>query len=208
MTRKYIFTFLIMMMSLATLGFSSTCKNFDSHILTFNTQQQDYLFSTIFDFSSENGSLGSALKSSFRIRTNYDLYTPLGDYEGTGTCRLLTLGVVYSWGTEIDIYDQNHAYLGMIDGQVVTGAAAKFSIYDAEGMRVGIAYLDRNQSIFTIVDPENEQRYIASFRRNFIKDTVDNWNIQVYDQETIDRRIIKIFAAFAVDTQETFKEDL
>lgn len=177
-------------------------------ILAFEVRQQSYQFSTIFDLTSNKGLLGTVVKSSFRIRTNYDVYDAFGIYEGVGVCRILTLGSFYKWGTEIDVYDKDGYYAGMVDGQAVTGASAKFSIYDAQGIRVGIAYLDLSNSAFTIVDPNNEQRHIAGLKRNFIENVVDHWSVKVYDPTAIDLRIIKIFAAFAVDSQASFKPDL
>lgn len=156
---------------------------------------------------SDKGFIGSVSKSTLRVRTNYDLYDSKGNYEGVAICRILTLGSIYSWAREMDIYDQNKMYVGLIDGQAATAAGAKFSIYNAEGTCVGIAYLDLNKSSYTIVDPKNDRHHLASFKRNFIKDTVDHWDVAVYDKDCIDIRIIKIFAAFAVDTQNDFKKD-
>jgi hypothetical protein len=176
--------------------------------LKFNVHQQDYTFSTIFEFRSDNEFLGTAVKSVFRIRTNYDLYTKQGKYEAVGICRMLTLGALYAWGTEIDLYDNKDHYIGMIDGQAMTGAGAKFSIYNANNNCIGIAYLELGGKSFSIVDPNNESHYLVSLTRHFVQDAVDDWSVVVYDQEAIDMRIVKVFAAFATDTQEHFKEDL
>jgi len=105
------------------------------------------------------------------------------------------------------VYDADGSWIGLIDGQAVTGASAKFSVYDRNGDRVGIAYLDKTNDGFTIVDPEYENKYIASFRRNFIQNTTDYWKVNVYDTNAIDLRVLKIFGAFAADTQDDFKKD-
>lgn len=176
--------------------------------IKFKVHQQDYTFSTVFEFRSDTDFHGTAVKSSLRVRTNYDLYDKNGKYEAVGICRVLTLGALYAWGTEIDIYDQNDNYLGMVDGQAMTGAGAKFSIYNAKNERVGIAYLELGGTSFSIVNPNNESHYLVSMTRHFVQDAVDDWTVVVYDQGSMDMRIIKIFAAFAVDTQEHFKEDV
>jgi hypothetical protein len=191
-----------------SIGFAAFKNRPDSNPLEFNVHQQDYTFSTVFEMNSKERNLGSVVKSSLRVRTNYDLYDSKGKSEATGICRILTLGAIYSWAREIDLYDTNEKYIGMIDGQAVTGSGAKFSIYDAVGNRTGIAYLDNNSSSFTILNPKNERLHLAKFKRNFIKDTIDNWDVTVYEKEALDLRAVKIFAAFAVDTQEDFKEDL
>jgi hypothetical protein len=175
--------------------------------LSFEVHQKNYTFSTCFEMNSGDQPLGSIVKSCFSIRTNYILYDHLGNYEGDGVCRLFTLGAFRSWGTEIDVYDKNDVKIGLIDGQVATSAAAKFSIYNAEGNRVGIAYLDLSKSGFTIVDPENENHLLVSYKRNFVQDTIDHWDVVVYEKDVIDIRIIKVFAGFCVDTQKNFKKD-
>ena len=174
---------------------------------TFDVRQRDYLLSTVFEFNGKEQFLGSIVKEPFHLRTQYDLYSETGVFQGMGICRILTLGAIYAWGTEIDVYDERGGKVGVIDGQAVTGAAAKFSIYDGKGAHVGIAYLDLNAGAFTLVDPANEKRPLASYRRNFVKDIVDHWDVKVYDACAIDLRLIKIFAGFAIDTQEYFKKD-
>ena len=64
----------------------------------------------------------------------------------------------------MDIYDTRGEYLGMIDGQVVTTAAARFSIYDLTGKLCGIAYLDHTLHSYSIVYPHSEAYPIADFQ--------------------------------------------
>ena len=187
-------------------GFSSSEGDDDSS-LKFKVYEQDYTFSTVYEMGSGEGLMGSVSKSVFHIRTNYDLYDKKGAFEAVGICRVLTLGLIYSWATEMDLYDSNGQHIGVIDGQLMTSSQAKFSIYDSTQKRVGIAYLDNTCSAFTIVDPDNERHILASLKRNFVADTIDNWEVSIYERDVIDVRIIKIFSAFAVDTQKDFKED-
>ncbi len=100
---------------------------------TFDVRQRDYLLSTVFEFNGKEQFLGSIVKEPFHLRTQYDLYSETGVFQGMGICRILTLGAIYAWGTEIDVYDERGGKVGVIDGQAVTGAAAKFSIYDGKG---------------------------------------------------------------------------
>lgn len=180
----------------------------EHHFLSFDVNSQNYTFSTVFDFMGRHDYLGTAVKSVFHLRTHYDLYGVHGEYEGTGICRVLTLGAIYNWGREIDIWGPDGDYVGMIDGQFATEAKAKYSIYNGIGTRVGIAYLEKGSSAFTIVNPHNEFHRIAYLRRNFIPNETDYWSAVVYDEDAIDLRIIKVFAAFALDSQNSFKEDL
>lgn len=197
---KTISLFFVSLLGLCTQSFAAS--------ESFKVYEQDYMFSKVFEMSSNEGLSGSVCKSFFRVRTNYDLYDRKGEFEAMGICRVLTLGLIYSWATEMDIYGQNGQYIGLVDGQMMTTAEAKFSLYDASLNRIGIVYLDETFVSFTIVDPNNERHVLASLKRNFIADTVDNWDVNIYEKEAVDLRMIKIFAAFAVDTQKAFKADL
>ncbi|MBA3238384.1 MAG: hypothetical protein H0T62_08590 [Parachlamydiaceae bacterium] len=193
---------------LSTLFFLFACilpvfsnEHGDHHFLTFDVHRQDTTFSSIFDCVGEHDFLGTVVKSSFRVRTNYDLYSVHGEFEGTGICRVLTLGVIFDWAREIDIYDKNDYYIGTIDGQAATTEKAKFSIYNRNSERVGIAYLDSTHT-FKICDPNNENHYLAIIKRNF--EGVDCWRTTVYDEDQIDLRILKVFCAFITDRQNSF----
>lgn len=173
----------------------------------FKISKKEYRFSTFFEIDSEDSFRGNIKKSVFRLRTCYDL-SDIHGWQATGIVRVLSLGAIYTWAKEIDVYDDTRGeYIGMIDGQVVTTAAARFSLYDAKNDLVGIAFLDNNYSGFTISDPSSEAYTIARLKRNYIRDDVDNWEVTVYEGERIDPRILRIFSAFAVDYQNAFKKD-
>lgn len=174
----------------------------DHHFLTYDVHKQYTTFSTIFDCMGEHDFLGTVVKSSFRIRTNYDLYSVHGEYQGTGICRLITLGSVFDWAREIDIYDHNDYYIGTIDGQMATTEKAKFSIYNKNSERVGIAYLDSFHT-FKVVDPHNENHYLVLIKKHF--EGEDCWRVTVYDEDYIDLRMIKVFSAFIADRENSFK---
>lgn len=202
MLTKKIITFLFLIACL-----SSLCAAEDD-TLNFRVTRRDSLLSSSFDMTNEKKQLGSVTKSFFHIVTHYDLLDRYGLYEGQGICRMVTLGLFYSWATEIDIYNAHGTWIGIIDGQIISSEPAKFSFYDAEGRRICIAYLDQNRMSFVLVDPENPQLIFARLTRNFIKDTLDNWDVTIYQPDRVPLRFIKIFAAFACDTQNSFKPDL
>jgi len=181
---------------------------FAGEVLSYTITEKAYRFSTEFEMQSKERYLGTLVKKHFlQLRTSYDLYDPIGNFEAQGVCRILSLGAVYVWAKEIDVYDHEGYKLGMIDGQAWTAANAKFSIYDKKDNLIGIAYLDYGSSSFVIVDPANSKQVIAQLKRNFVQNTVDYWDVVLYDAASFDARILKIFSAFAIDFQEYFKED-
>jgi hypothetical protein len=179
--------------------------------LAFAVHQKDYRYSTEFEFYSDDEQFGYVAKSSLRLlkhlRDTYDVYDENGDKTATGISRIMSLGLFRTWAAEFDIYDANNNYLGMIDGQFATSASAKYSIYNADGQKVGIAYLDLSNAGFTIKNPAKETQIIATLTRNFIQDQIDYWDVVVKDKQAIHPDIIKVFAAFAIDYQEVFKAD-
>ncbi|MCH9631588.1 MAG: hypothetical protein S4CHLAM37_16120 [Chlamydiia bacterium] len=185
---------------------SSTKPAEQSSRYHFKISKKEYRFSTFFEIDSSDAPRGNVKKSFFRMRTNYDLSDVHG-WQATGTVRVMSLGSLFAWAKEIDMYDTSGQYIGMIDGQVMSTAAARYSIYDSSNNLVGIAFLDHNCSGFTITHPNSEAYTIARLKRNYVQDTVDDWDITVYESDLIDERIIRIFAAFVCDYQNSFKED-
>jgi hypothetical protein len=192
---------------LSILSLLCMCGLFaEANHIKYNVHQHSYTFSKVFDLQSEEECYGTVVKSVFRVRTHYDVYGPLGEYEATGICRP-ALGLLYVWATVINVYDDNGNWIGKIDGDLITGGLAKFSIYNQDNNRVAIAYLERGASSFDFVSPDNENFHIAHMKRHFVEDAIDHWSVIVHDRKVIDERILKVFSGFAIDSQKYFKED-
>jgi len=173
----------------------------------YQVTKQRYTFSTSFEMANARHSMGSVIKSIFHLTTNYDAYDQYGLYEGQGVCRFFCLGLFYKWATEIDVYNDQGSYVGFIDGQVATSEPAKFSFYNAERERVAIAYLDQDCLGFKLINPNQSNEILAHLRRNFIPDVPDYWDVNIYNTENLSLALVKIFAAFACDTQDSFRKD-
>lgn len=172
---------------------------------SYTISESQYFWSTYFEMQGKERHYGRIVKNHYHLRTIYDLYDPMNAFEAQGICQLLSLGAVYPWAKDIDVYDNRGEKIGFIDGQFLTTAAAKYGFYDAFGALVANAYLDAQSSGFIIMAPD--ERTIARFKRNYIQDDLDFWNIDIYDSSAIDLRLLKIFSGFAIDFQEFFKED-
>lgn len=173
---------------------------------SYSILEHPYRFSTYFEMRSQNGFEGRAIKSNLVLRTSYDLYDSVGNLEARGIFQTLSLGSLFAWGKDIDVYDTLDHRIGLIDGEVLTTANAKYTFYDGNNQRVAIAYLDRACSGFVILSAQGE-RTIAHLKRNFVADTLDHWDIVLYEPQALDLRLLKIFSTFAIDYQEYFKED-
>lgn len=185
----------------------------ESERLSFKINEKEYYFSNYFEFNSNEVPFGVVVKKRFahlHLTNHYEVYDAKGQYEARGASRLLSLGALFSWATEIDIVDSTGRTIGMIDGQVGTLQKARFSIYeyDVKGWQLkGIAYMDQEQRSFSIHNPNNDKHILASLKRILLPNERDHWECHIFEPGAIDTRIVKIFAAFAVDHQEYFKVD-
>ena len=184
----------------------------DDYALKFSVHQKNYSLTIVFEMYSHGHPFGTVEKSASRYLKKpfcdiYDIYDEKGHWCASGYSRYVTTGFFRPWGAEFDVYDKHGGLIGVIDGQLVTTEAAKYSIYNARGDRVGIAYMDIGNGGFSIVHPERESDILVHLIRNFVKNEIDHWDVVIYDAEAIDPAIIKVFAAFALDYQAYFKAD-
>ncbi|NGX32473.1 MAG: hypothetical protein K1060chlam4_00520, partial [Candidatus Anoxychlamydiales bacterium] len=95
----------------------------------FTIQQKNYSFSSFFEIDSEDTYRGNVKKSQFRLRDHYDLSDKDG-WCATGIKRIFSLGSLYDWAAEIDVFGVNDEFLGAIEGKVLTTAKARFLLFD------------------------------------------------------------------------------
>lgn len=178
----------------------------ENHPYDFLITKHAYKLSEIYQIKShfKDTYPGSVKKSAFRIRTNYDL-SNIDGWQGTGITRLISLGTIYPWAIDIDIYDTRGVQIGLIDGDLATLESAKFNIvdYDESGKatQVGIAYATPDFNRFVILESRNNPHPIAELNRNYSDNT---WSVSVHYPEKIDDRTIRIFASFVSDYQDKF----
>jgi len=146
---------------------------------------------------------GVVKKSAFRIRTNYDLSNQNG-WQATGITRILSMGILYPWATDIDIYDTRGVKIGFIDGSIATLESARFDLYSydeaGQSTQVGVALANADFTHFSITH-QGDYLHIAELTRDMKKNA---WKITVESPEIIDDRIIRIFSGFVINYQDRF----
>ncbi len=178
----------------------------EDHPYDFIVTKDIYKFSEVYQIKSPPRETypGSIKKSAFRIRTNYDLSNKDG-WQATGITRILSLGSLYHWAKEIDIYDTRGVRIGFIDGNLATTESAKFTIYEYDdagsATTIGVAYANSSFDRFMILESSDNLHPIADLNRNVSNKT---WSVSVHYPETIDDRIIRIFAGFVIDHEDKF----
>lgn len=176
-----------------------TC--FASNKYCYSVIKNPYRFSSYFEMMGEKRYEGRVVSNFFHVRTTYDLYDTNGHYEGQGICRMLSLGALFSWARDIDLYDKSGFCIGMIQGSVWTASKAKFNLYDAQGVLIASAYQNNNASSFNLLDASPLKRLVGVVKRNA---TADEWEVTLYQNDMVDHRILKIFSAFISDYQDNW----
>jgi hypothetical protein len=173
---------------------------------SYSIVEHPYRFSIYFEMQGKNGFEGRAIKNTLALRTAYDVYDKEGNYQARGIVQSLSLGSLFAWGKDIDVYDFADKKIGFIDGETLTTASAKYTLYDEHNVWIATAYLDYGCSGFVVMSAKGN-RTIANLRRVFVQNVVDHWDVVLYEPDAIDIRLLKVFSAFAIDYQEYFKED-
>lgn len=206
--KKQLFVFLLFFSCVTKLqAWDEKVFNHEGQAYSFLVTCKDYGMSSEFEIQSGHVPPGRIKKSIFRVRSNYDLADEHG-WQATGITRFFSLGSLFHWARQIDVYNTDWQYIGNISGTVLTTASACYSFYDEEDKCVGHAYVDKQCRGVSIHHPEMESRIIAQLKRHFEIGVKDEWETFVYEPSQIDFRILRIFSAFICDLQSKFKEDL
>ena len=197
---------------LSSVGMAQNYGVFEDHPYEFVVKKSVSKFSEKYIFSAPTEKTGQTYpttypgvvkKSSFRVRTSYDLSNQNG-WQATGITRLLSFGALYSWATDIDIYDTRNVKIGFIDGVVATLESAKYSLYSYDeagnAKEVAVVLANSDFSHFSISTPGNYLP-IGDLNRNLGQDT---WTVTVATPGVVDDRIIRIFAGFVMNYQDKF----
>ena len=167
------------------------------------------LLSLSADFSFKVGAAntGSIVRSGLLCpRYYYDLYDAQNQFQARGITRAFSLGLLFSWGIEIDVYGLDSVYVGSIEGQTLTKTRAKFAFYGSVGELRAFAYLNSKKANLLVVDPIDQTNVIAELSGDAFGD-VSTWTVKVRRELTAaDESLLKIFAAFAADYHSSFSE--
>lgn len=169
-------------------------------------KNRDFFSTTAeFDFKNDGVSTDKVIRTGgLSPRYFYDLFDADHNFQARGITRALSLGALYSWGVEIDLYDARESYIGLIQGEILTSSRAKFSFYNGQGRRTLIGYLNTETPEFLIVSAQDPGTLLAKLRIDNYGDvgSVEVGLIQA--SENIDERAFKIFSAFVADYSMEF----
>jgi hypothetical protein len=155
-----------------------------------------------FGIRKAEASLGKVIRTGlFTPRYYYDLYDANNVLQIRGITRAFSLGLLFAWGTEIDLYDADQL-VGMIRGEIYTTSSAQFSFYDGNAELIASAYLNDESHNFLVV---SAQRHVLAELKWKSFEDASAWEMKPLQRSLgVDERVLQIFAGFVADFQKSF----
>lgn len=162
--------------------------------------------SATFNFTEGNRPIGQAVRTRQLLPSyHYDFYDREGELQVQGITRVISLGLLFSWGVDIDLYDSDSRYIGKIEGQFWTESKAKFLFYGSDGYPRGVAYFDGEDPYLRIVIPDEESDVLAELTGSAIG-SKNLWTVKItYPLSKVEESLLKIFSAFVADYSAQFE---
>lgn len=204
---KLLSVFFILFATFVAPAFAQESQSIhENHTYHFLITKGVYQFSELYTITSPSKQTYSGMvkKSFFRIRTHYDLSDQHG-WQATGIIRMMSVGTLYPWAVDIDVYDTRGKQIAMIDGSIATFESAKYDLYEyneaGQANLIGAAYASGDFTRFVIFSASGNPHSLAELTRNFAS---QQWEVVVHHPELVDDRIIRLFAGFVIDYQDKF----
>lgn len=192
-----------LVLSLLALCGAGYADNIQDNIWSFVKNSSPFSWTAEIAITNQGAPAGKVVRTgNFCPRYYYDLYDAKNVLRVRGITRAFSLGLLCSWGVEIDLY-QGEAFVGRIQGEVFTSSRAKFAFYDARGDQTAIAYLNDESSDFLIVSATSKGILAELNGKPFGDASI--WEIKPSkDFLEVDESALKIFAGFVADYQRSF----
>ena len=169
-----------------------------------NKRNAYFSLSAEFDCKRGDALLGSGFRTYAGCpRYYYDLFDAQNAFEARGITRFFSLGMLASWGMDIDLYDPQGVFIGLIEGKVFTRSRAKFIFYDARSVPVANAFLNTETAEF-VITPASSDTTILGFLKGRDFGDIASWELTSFRPLPIDPRILKVFALFVADYHRDF----
>lgn len=149
-----------------------------------------------FSVESEHGELGMIKKKVISAASQYYWKDSGGETIATARRKLL------SFGTEITVYNCKGSKIGSIEEEVLKSLIKVKTVYkikDHRGHEVATSKkLDLGATSMTV---SRDGEKLAKLKLPFVR-IKDNWEIQVYDNNVIDSRILIMLGVFKTDADK------
>lgn len=156
----------------------------------FFIQRLPAVYPPYFRVENIEGVQGSVSRRLLSLTSAFDLYDEEGNVLAYSSSDL------FSWSLLVDIEDPDGNFVGKIEEDFWRlHNWPKYNLFNREGKRIAVAIMDPLEIGFSITDPDNPDRVLASLVRPPTPLVDARWELQVFDTE-IDRRILMLLAAY------------
>lgn len=150
---------------------------------------------TTLDLDGPSGSFGKVTKRFFSVADQFDWTAPSGATVATGRKRLL------SWGNIVEVTDGSGHKIGTIKEEILKSLFKVYTTYwilDANDRPVARSEkVDWLGTEITMFDGGGHQ--IVRLSRPWINPLGDKWEVQVFNQQAVDPRLIVMTSIFKTD---------
>jgi uncharacterized protein YxjI len=105
---------------------------------------------------------------------------------------------LFSWGTKIDFFDAKDNYIGAINENVMESMLkvyTNYTVLDKNEKKIATSEkTDILQTDITLTGTDGKE--IAKLERDLTNITGDTWNIEIFQRDKIDARILPIIVAY------------
>lgn len=153
------------------------------------------VISLVTSFSIEddnNQDYGTISKDILNLTTTFSYTDANNKLVATGKEEL------FSWGTKIDFYDAKDNYIGAINENVIESMFKVYTNYTVlDKNEKEIAKSEKTDILQTDITLTGiDGKKIAKLERDLINITSDTWNIEIFQRDKIDARILPIIVAY------------
>ena len=146
-----------------------------------------------FRIKDEKGQYGKVVRDVFSpITTTFSYENANGDLVAKGVKQF------FSWGTKIDFQDGNGKFIGAINEKVTRSLLkwyTDYTVFDKDGKEVGRSEkTEYFQTEITLSDLTGKT--IAIIKKDYFNVFRDTWNVEVFQKDKVDVRILPIIAAY------------
>lgn len=192
--RKLLYTFLFTCL-VSTLH-AKPQKADVSPVLTFEVLKQVKSAYTTYEFRSLNESFGSVVTFPGMMGREFELYSSSGTQEASGITLLPSIQANLQSNSETYVFNPKSLRIGYFNGNMEPGGNL---VIDCHNSEAALVHVNSDMTNFIIVDPNHIEHCFV------VVQCVDAygqvWKVDVFEKNVIDIRVLKIFAAFAAQSQ-------
>lgn len=98
--------------------------------------------------------------------------------------------------TFVHLFDRDKHPIGWFAAEIHAVYPMEYKIFSTANQLVAVGYMNWIGSAFSLTDPDNPKRFIASFFRPMYKLFFDNWHFDIHEDGVVDFRLLSVMGVF------------